>query len=432
MKRFQLTKTLLFLLTCLILLSVSACGRIVPAIGGSSGDRDAESRQSDTEKEGGRNKKKLPSEKELRAELKKSGRFGVAEPYTIKECKTIKSKTDKENGHYSVWLQIVSESENDVCRQAYLMEYELYDEGWLLSAISPYEEEPWSVTPKRPQTEEEMLSGWKTERTSDWVIEKNEYDLEAGLQEITATYREEHPYCTVYKRIHSEYMYSNYHFGVDLGYASWALLGIPEEEVLREDWHLVGEYKVGRSTMYIDAATTDDEGTIDAFYWHWQGGSSKTYYVADLTGVSCSDFFVNLCSNLDYADYGSYTATLTNGYWSEFRYAFAEDYFRMIFVGYDRIAYDWDYDLDVARRRLIVTLEDDVVPSDGFEIVNGVLISYSGHGGDVVIPEGVTEIGASAFSNCSSLKSVTIPEGVTEIGAKAFSFCSSLESVTIP
>ncbi|MDD6642794.1 MAG: leucine-rich repeat protein, partial [Firmicutes bacterium] len=50
----------------------------------------------------------------------------------------------------------------------------------------------------------------------------------------------------------------------------------------------------------------------------------------------------------------------------------------------------------------------------------------------VAIESGVTSIGGSAFSGCSSLTSVTIPEGVTSIGGSAFSGCSSLTSVTIP
>ena len=50
----------------------------------------------------------------------------------------------------------------------------------------------------------------------------------------------------------------------------------------------------------------------------------------------------------------------------------------------------------------------------------------------VTIPSSVTSIGDHAFSDCSSLTSVTIPEGVTSIGDYAFSGCSSLTSVTIP
>jgi hypothetical protein len=70
-------------------------------------------------------------------------------------------------------------------------------------------------------------------------------------------------------------------------------------------------------------------------------------------------------------------------------------------------------------------------PSD-FVIENGMLVKYNGTDADVVIPEGVTSIGKSAFFWCKSLQSVTIPEGVTRIGDSAFNGCSRLQSVTIP
>ena len=50
----------------------------------------------------------------------------------------------------------------------------------------------------------------------------------------------------------------------------------------------------------------------------------------------------------------------------------------------------------------------------------------------VTIPNSVTTIGNFAFYNCSSLTSVTIPNSVTEIGVSAFYGCSSLTSITIP
>jgi len=53
-------------------------------------------------------------------------------------------------------------------------------------------------------------------------------------------------------------------------------------------------------------------------------------------------------------------------------------------------------------------------------------------GNTFTIPNGVTSIGDSAFSSCTSLASVTIPNGVTSIGNSAFSGCTSLASVTIP
>ena len=66
-----------------------------------------------------------------------------------------------------------------------------------------------------------------------------------------------------------------------------------------------------------------------------------------------------------------------------------------------------------------------------FQIENGVLVKYTGNGGDVVVPEGVTSIGNEAFYECSSLTSVTIPDGVMSIEDDAFRYCENLTSVTI-
>ena len=67
-----------------------------------------------------------------------------------------------------------------------------------------------------------------------------------------------------------------------------------------------------------------------------------------------------------------------------------------------------------------------------FVITKGVLDTYTGPGGDVVIPAGVTKIGSRAFSDRASLTSVTIPAGVTVIRESTFSGCANLTSVTIP
>ena len=66
-------------------------------------------------------------------------------------------------------------------------------------------------------------------------------------------------------------------------------------------------------------------------------------------------------------------------------------------------------------------------------IESGVLLSVELNGAtEVVIPDGVTSIGDSVFSGCSSLTSVTIPDTVTSIGDSAFYNCTSLQQLSIP
>ena len=54
--------------------------------------------------------------------------------------------------------------------------------------------------------------------------------------------------------------------------------------------------------------------------------------------------------------------------------------------------------------------------NSNFVIENGVLKEYTGSGGDVVIPEGVTSISWWTFEGCSGLTSVTFPGSIVEIG----------------
>ncbi len=68
---------------------------------------------------------------------------------------------------------------------------------------------------------------------------------------------------------------------------------------------------------------------------------------------------------------------------------------------------------------------------EGLHIQDGVLINYNGPGGDLVLPERVTSIGAEAFRLCESLRSVTIPGSVTGIGEDAFTGCTALTVITV-
>lgn len=52
--------------------------------------------------------------------------------------------------------------------------------------------------------------------------------------------------------------------------------------------------------------------------------------------------------------------------------------------------------------------------------------------GGYMIPDGITEIGDYAFSNCSGLTTIEIPNSIKRIGAKAFYNCKGLTTIDIP
>ena len=76
-------------------------------------------------------------------------------------------------------------------------------------------------------------------------------------------------------------------------------------------------------------------------------------------------------------------------------------------------------------------LVDIVIPKGVTSIGNSVFSDCSSLA-SVSIPYSVTSIGEYAFYNCTGLKSINIPNGVTSIGEKAFYSCKSLKSISIP
>ena len=50
----------------------------------------------------------------------------------------------------------------------------------------------------------------------------------------------------------------------------------------------------------------------------------------------------------------------------------------------------------------------------------------------VVLPNGISRIGAQAFNGCGLLQEVVMNEGLKEVGEGAFAYCRSLTSVVVP
>ena len=98
------------------------------------------------------------------------------------------------------------------------------------------------------------------------------------------------------------------------------------------------------------------------------------------------------------------------------------------------------YDIDKEAEKATITdyegtLAELTLPAtiEGYPVSIGqAAFSYNGYIENIIIPEGVTEIGGSAFYSCPQLKNVSIPKTVTTIGSEMFYNCTALESITIP
>ena len=71
----------------------------------------------------------------------------------------------------------------------------------------------------------------------------------------------------------------------------------------------------------------------------------------------------------------------------------------------------------------------EIIESFGNKVLERVSANVSG---SVVIPDGVTTIGFSAFNYCKQVTQIIIPESVTEIKSRAFEGCEKLISLNIP
>ena len=77
------------------------------------------------------------------------------------------------------------------------------------------------------------------------------------------------------------------------------------------------------------------------------------------------------------------------------------------------------------------SLSNIVIPNSVTAIGDGAFFGCSSLP-NIVIPNSVTSIGDSAFFDCSSLPNIVIPNSVTSIGDSAFFDCSSLSKIVIP
>ena len=90
--------------------------------------------------------------------------------------------------------------------------------------------------------------------------------------------------------------------------------------------------------------------------------------------------------------------------------------------------YSSQFDTPWARNETITA----IVVEDGVTSIGSSAFCMIYTAKSISIPEGITKIGFDAFADCSGVKELVLPSTLTEIGEQAFYGCSGLESLTIP
>ncbi|MCR4831617.1 MAG: leucine-rich repeat domain-containing protein, partial [Pseudobutyrivibrio sp.] len=74
----------------------------------------------------------------------------------------------------------------------------------------------------------------------------------------------------------------------------------------------------------------------------------------------------------------------------------------------------------------------EAITAEDLQIEGYKVTKYTGNGGAVEIPEGITSIADYAFSNASEITAITLPTTLTSIGYMSFSDCTNLKKIVIP
>ncbi len=145
---------------------------------------------------------------EIKNDLQSHPNFFDKQEVSITDIEVIKRQTDKKDKSDLVFVTINADNAEIECSLSYSMTYILYNEGWMLEHVFPYEEEQWQITPKC-EPSQEILNEYNEE---DYV--NKTIDLENGRSIYYYESVTEYPLAKGYSE-------SIYYFDFDIKEAKW-------------------------------------------------------------------------------------------------------------------------------------------------------------------------------------------------------------------
>ena len=118
---------------------------------------------------------RIKTEEEIENELVNHPDFFPYQSLTINSLEISRRQTNVDAMTDCVWVVVDAANENLDCELQYELTYNLYNDGWMLDTVTPYERDSWSIVPLQCPTYDEVISIVMEENANSHRV-----DFEAG------------------------------------------------------------------------------------------------------------------------------------------------------------------------------------------------------------------------------------------------------------
>ena len=381
----------------------------------------------------------------------------------VQSLEVIKRQTDKRAKTDLVYVQVDYATPTAERSEKYKLTYGLYNEGWILDEMEPYEPETWAIKPLAGP-DEETVAAVLPEGAE---LLDSQFDAETGTQAVQYRVAETHTYCDMERT-------EQLTLTLDSATEQWQA-GEPELLEQDQDWsRLLGlweleSYDDDGYEMQI-AVLPFEQAQLDGYVGYEAMGTNRKWYsTADICEDDTS--VVRLTELLEPVE-GEALPTFRSTLGDDSLFRLDPDD-GLVYIwqgkpdqeaamevfetgGLTGTAGDITWSVD-ADWTLTVEGSGFLPPSDSywgepdqawkdhdtyFRLCSALVVQpgitaigdrafWSGWFSSVQLPEGLERIGQRAFSDCERLTDIQLPEGLKAIGARAFSG-TALTSVVIP
>lgn len=174
-------------------------------------------------------------------------RYLSSSEFEIYDHEIIKRQTDKGAKTDLVWVNVDAKNEWASCNRSFKMTYILYNDGWRLEEMEPFEEEAWTATPLCGTSDIDVQNTMATlQRENEYAsieLVDRDTDLEAGIDTVTFRATKNHLYAVeTVELVQSWYFSSGSCFFETFGINSEKHIFTPSDSLAGAAWAKIPRY----------------------------------------------------------------------------------------------------------------------------------------------------------------------------------------------